>query len=162
MTIVFVTGMSGAGKSTVLAELERRGHRVVDTDDGEWAEEVLDPDRGSDRIWREDLIDALLTSHAGRVLFLSGCVPNQGRFYPRFDAIVLLTAPPDVLLERVATRDTNDFGKSATERALVSDDIREVEPLLRTGATAEIDTRLPVADVADRLESIAGAVTPVE
>jgi hypothetical protein len=67
-----------------------------------------------------------------------------------------------VLLERVATRDTNDFGKSATERALVSDDIREVEPLLRTGATAEIDTRLPVADVADRLESIAGAVTPVE
>jgi thymidylate kinase len=162
MTIVFVTGMSGAGKSTVLAELERRGHRVVDTDDGEWAEEVPDPDRGSDRIWREDLIDALLTGHAGGVLFLSGCVPNQGRFYPRFDAIVLLTAPPDVLLERVATRDTNDFGKSATERALVSDDIREVEPLLRTGATAEIDTRLPVADVADRLESIAGAVTPVE
>jgi broad-specificity NMP kinase len=96
------------------------------------------------------------------VLFLSGCVPNQGRFYPRFDAIVLLTAPPDVLLERVATRNTNDFGKSANERALVSDDIREVEPLLRTGATAEIDTRLSAAEVADRLESIAVAAAPVE
>lgn len=162
MTVVLVTGMSGAGKSTVLAELERRGHRAVDTDDGEWVEEVPDPGRGSDRIWREDLIDALLSGHAGGVLFLSGCVPNQGRFYTRFDAIVLLTAPPDVLLERVATRDTNDFGKSAAERALVSDDIREVEPLLRTGATAEIDTRLPVTEVADRLESIAVAAAPVE
>ncbi len=157
MTVVFVTGMSGAGKSTVLAELERRGHRVVDTDHGEWAEEVPDPDRGSDRVWREDLMDALLSGHADGVLFLSGCVPNQGRFYPRFDAIVLLTAPADVLLERVATRDTNDFGKSDAERGLVVDDIREVEPLLRAGSTAEIDTRIPVAEVADRLECIAAA-----
>jgi len=91
------------------------------------------------------------------VLFLSGCVPNQGRFSPRFDAIVLLTAPAEVLLERVATRDTNTFGKSDAERALVIDDIREVEPLLRARATTEIDTRMPVGEVADLLESIAGA-----
>jgi dephospho-CoA kinase len=28
--VVLVTGMSGTGKSTVLDELARRGHRVVD------------------------------------------------------------------------------------------------------------------------------------
>src|SRR5699024_7165199 len=33
---VLVTGMSGTGKSTVLGELERRGHVVVDTDYGGW------------------------------------------------------------------------------------------------------------------------------
>ncbi|TFV51714.1 shikimate kinase [Blastococcus sp. TF02A-35] len=38
MAVVLVTGMSGAGKSTVLAELARLGHRVVDTDDGGWIE----------------------------------------------------------------------------------------------------------------------------
>ena len=43
MPIVLVTGMSGAGKSTVLAELERRGHRVVDTDVPGWCEEVPRP-----------------------------------------------------------------------------------------------------------------------
>jgi len=32
VTRVLVTGMSGTGKSTVLGELRRRGHRVVDTD----------------------------------------------------------------------------------------------------------------------------------
>jgi dephospho-CoA kinase len=32
MTTILVTGMSGTGKSTALAALARRGHRVVDTD----------------------------------------------------------------------------------------------------------------------------------
>jgi adenylylsulfate kinase-like enzyme len=30
-SVVLVTGMSGTGKSTVLTELRRRGHRVIDT-----------------------------------------------------------------------------------------------------------------------------------
>jgi predicted ATPase len=29
---ILITGMSGTGKSTLLAELGRRGHRTVDTD----------------------------------------------------------------------------------------------------------------------------------
>lgn len=39
MARILVTGMSGVGKSSLLVELSRRGHRVVDTDyDGysEW------------------------------------------------------------------------------------------------------------------------------
>jgi len=160
MTVVLVTGMSGTGKSTVLAELERRGHRVVETDEGDWTETVPDPDRGEDRIWREDRIEALLDGHAEGTLFIAGCVPNQGRFYTRFDAVVLLSAPLGVVLERIASRRTNDYGKTDAERALIVEDVTTVEPLLRTGATAEIDTRLPVAEVADRLESIAVAAAP--
>jgi dephospho-CoA kinase len=40
VTVVLVTGMSGTGKSAALAELARRGRRVVDTDYGGYAEEV--------------------------------------------------------------------------------------------------------------------------
>jgi len=36
MRKVVVTGMSGTGKSTALAELEQRGFAVVDTDEGSW------------------------------------------------------------------------------------------------------------------------------
>ncbi len=94
MTVVLVTGMSGTGKSTALIELARRGHRVVDTDDGGWSEDVpLADGSGSERLWREDRIDALLTEHSYGALFVSGCVSNQGTFYPQFDAIVLLSAP---------------------------------------------------------------------
>jgi predicted ATPase len=36
--------MSGTGKSTAIAELARRGHRVVDTDLSAWSIEVASPD----------------------------------------------------------------------------------------------------------------------
>jgi dephospho-CoA kinase len=143
--------MSGTGKSTVLAELERRGHRIVDTDVGGWVDES-----GPERLWREERIAALLDGHADGALFVAGTVANQGRFYPRFDAVVLLRAPADVLLERIATRTNNPFGKSEAERAAILRDLAEVEPLLRAGATAEIDTRAPVESVADELEALAG------
>jgi dephospho-CoA kinase len=153
MAVVLVTGMSGTGKSSALAELARRGHRVVDTDYDGWTDEA-----GRERMWREDLVGALLDGHDDGALFVAGCVPNQGTFYPRFDAIVLLRAPLEVILERVAGRDTNDYGKTDKERDLIARDLETVEPLLRAGATAEIDTRPPLGEVVDALERIAATV----
>jgi dephospho-CoA kinase len=153
MAVVLVTGMSGTGKSSALAELARRGHRVVDTDYDGWTDEA-----GRERMWREDLVGALLDGHDDGALFVAGCVPNQGTFYPRFDAIVLLRAPLEVILERVAGRDTNDYGKTDKERDLIARDLETVEPLLRAGATAEIDTRAPLGEVVDALERIAATV----
>jgi broad-specificity NMP kinase len=152
--VVFVTGMSGTGKSSALAELERRGHRIVDTDYGGWIEGEPEP------LWREDRITDLLDEHGDETLFISGCVANQGKFYERFDAVVLLSAPADVVLERVAGRTTNDFGTSDAERERILSDLAAVEPILRGGATAEIDTRAPLDEVVDALERIASSTTP--
>jgi len=44
MSKVLVTGMSGTGKSSALAELSRRGYRVVDTDDPGWCKWVESSD----------------------------------------------------------------------------------------------------------------------
>jgi dephospho-CoA kinase len=153
MSVVLVTGMSGTGKSAALAELARRGHRVVDTDYGDWIEEAP----GSERLWREDRIESLLAEHEDGALFIAGCVANQGKFYPRFAAVVLLSAPTEVILERVAGRDSNDYGKTDEERRWILQDVAAVEPILRAGATAEIDARAPLAEVVDELERIVGA-----
>jgi dephospho-CoA kinase len=153
VTVVFVTGMSGTGKSSALAELACRGHRVVDTDYGD----CIDDTPGSERLWNESRMDELLTAHEDGVLFVSGCVANQGKFYDRFDAVVLLSAPADVILERVARRGTNDFGKSDAERDEILRDLASVEPLLRRGAIAAIDTRASLDEVVDELERIARA-----
>ena len=159
MAVVLVTGMSGTGKSAALAELARRGHRVVDTDYGAYSEEVpCSKAGGREQLWREDRIEALLNGYHDDVLFISGCVSNQGQFYPRFDAVVLLTAPANVILERVARRESNAFGKRDAERDRILDDLAKVEPLLRAGATAEIDTRTPLDEVVDALEKIADTV----
>jgi hypothetical protein len=92
MTKVLVTGMSGTGKSAVLAVLSERGHRVVDTDTDRWSSWVTQPDGSPDWIWREDAITALLASHQHGHLFVAGCKTNQGKFQPQFDHVALLSA----------------------------------------------------------------------
>lgn len=156
MTRILVTGMSGTGKSSVLQELARRGHRTVDTDSDAWCEWVMDGRGEPDWVWREDRIGELLEGHSAGVLFVAGCKSNQGRFYPQFDAVALLSAPAAVLLERIAARTNNPYGKSPQERARVLEHLDTVEPLLRATATLEIDATQPLSVVADRLEALAG------
>ncbi|HEY0636704.1 MAG TPA: hypothetical protein VGD67_03590 [Pseudonocardiaceae bacterium] len=89
-------------------------------------------------------------------LFVAGTVVNQGRFYPRFAAVVLLSAPIEVLLSRVAVRLTNPFGRTAADRERIALDHALVEPLLRRGCTVELDARRPVGELADAVERLAG------
>lgn len=148
---VLITGMSGTGKSSALAELRRRGFEAVDTDEPGWSE-WSDEDGGY--LWDEERIAELLDRDRGVTLFVSGTVSNQGRFYPRFDAVVLLSAPVDVLLARVAARTTNDYGKAEAERAEILANLAEVEPLLRATCTHELDATQPLAEVVAELERI--------
>jgi hypothetical protein len=134
---------------------------VVDSDYSEWAVDVTMPGRsGPERWWREDRMDALLAEECGGSLFVAGCVSNQGKFYHRFDAVVLLSVPVVVLLERIATRVTNEFGKTHADRERILNDLDLVEPLLRRTATVEIDTSRPLSDVVDAVESVARRTGP--
>lgn len=72
-----MTGMSGVGKSTALAELAKRGFQVVETDDAPWSE-WSDAEGGY--VWREDVISELLSRDVRSALYVSGTVSNQGRF----------------------------------------------------------------------------------
>lgn len=142
-----MTGMSGAGKSTLLDELRYRGHVAVDTDDDGWAL--------PDGTWDEARMAQLLADEPD--VIVSGTVENQVRFYDRFEHVVLLSAPLDVLLRRVAERTNNPYGRSSTERADIAGYVESVEPLLRRGATIELDGRGPVAELADAVERLASS-----
>lgn len=153
--------MPGTGKSASLAELARHGNRVVDTDDPGWREyrPFGSPDelhRG-EWLWVEDRMTRLLDSDPRGSLFVAGCVANQSRFYDRFDAVVLLSAPAAVILDRVATRTSNDYGKAPLERAMILDDLANVEPLLRAACTDELDASRPLDRVVADLIAIAFA-----
>ncbi len=164
MSKVLVTGMAGTGKSSALAELRRRGYRVVDTDDPGWREyrpypDPVDEVHRGEYHWVEARMTALLDSDDDPSLFVAGGVRNQSRFYDRFDAIVLLSAPADVILGRIARRTTNDYGKTALERAEIVADLAEIEPLLRLECTHELDASRPIGDTDD--DPIAIATDPV-
>jgi broad-specificity NMP kinase len=152
-SVVLVTGVSGSGKSTVLTELRRRGHRVIDTDDPGWIVET-ETDGGPEPVWDLDQVKALIDGHRTGWRFIAGCVANQRVVYDRFDAVVLLSAPLDVILDRAATR-ANPFGSTAEDRTKIAYDLAAFEPPLRAGADCEIVTTAPIATVAAALEQVA-------
>lgn len=146
---ILLTGMSGTGTSTILSRLATLGWEAIDTDFGDWKT----PGPDGDMIWDESKLDRLLAdAEPERNLAISGCVANQGRFYDRFDAVVLLTAPIEVLLERVMRRTTNRYGKTPAERAEIRANTEYVKPLLRASADLVIDTSQASEDeVVDRI-----------
>jgi len=147
---VLITGMSATGKSTVLAEMAARGHKTVDTDYEDWTERV-----GDEWLWREDRIADLLSTEDADALFVSGTVRNQAKFYPRFDHVVLLSAPPDVMTERLRDRTNNPYGKSKDELTEILGFKQTVEPALRLAADLEVDTSAPLDDVVAKILSVA-------
>ncbi len=161
---VLLTGLSGTGKSTVIDELAARGYKAIDADTDEWStwtDEISTPAElgtpvqpGRDWVWREDRIQNLLSLEDADVLFLSGCAENMGQFYPQFDYIILLSAPPSVMAERLATRTNNTYGKHPDELKRILGQVQTIEPLLRKGADHEIDTSIPVAEVVDAIVHI--------
>ena len=161
-----LTGMSGTGKSTLIGALAARGYKAVDADTDEFSEWVacmgdsgmpgspVEPER--DWVWRQDRIQALLSTEDADVLFLSGCASNMGQFLPQFDHVVLLSAPADVLVERLGARTNNPYGKHPDEVARVLALRETVEPLLRSVAGHEIDTSVCLDEVVATLLRLVG------
>jgi dephospho-CoA kinase len=140
---VLLTGVSGTGKSSLVREIRNRGYTAFDADDDGLTEPRPDGAWG----WRVDLVRALFDQHDDDLLFFAGCSDEQAQF--EFDFKVLLTAPVEVVLERLRTRSTNSFGKSQDQRDRVLDDIAWVVPLLRDSADLVVETISTVSKVAD-------------
>jgi shikimate kinase len=148
---VLLTGMSGTGKSSVIGELAALGYKAIDTDDG-WCEQLPD---GRQR-WREQAIAALLDTEDTDIVFIAGCEENQVRFHSRFDLIILLSAPAQAMIGRLAARTGNPYGKQPGDLDRILDGLDTVEPLLRRAADHEIRTTIPLPDVVAEVVRLAG------
>lgn len=152
MKRVLLMGMSGVGKSTVVEELGARGFKAIDIDQPGWSEYAAD----GKWVWREDKVRELLATEDADCLFVSGCAENQVKFYADFDHILLLSAPTDVIIERVTARSNNNFGKRPEELTKILGDIQRVEPILRRVAHREIDTSQPLDRVVSVILDVVG------
>jgi len=152
MSRVRLTGMSGVGKSSIISALRGKGYAAIDMDEPGWSVH----DAEGNQHWCAERLRATMAAAGAGTLFVSGCAENQVDFYPQFDRIVLLSAPIEIIRERLANRTNNAYGKRPEELEDVLRHLGRVEPLLRRSATHEVVTAMPLERVVACVLSIAG------
>ena len=134
VAVVLVTGMSGTGKSAALASsaAEATASWTPTTAAGSSTSRPRTGARVSHCGGNSSSTASSTTTATARCS--SRAASRTREVLPaRFDAVVLLSAPAEVVLDRVATRRANDFGKTEAQRRWILEDLAAVEPLLRAG-----------------------------
>ena len=123
---VLITGVSGTGKTTVVSELDNRGHRAYDLEGmaeyfthinpetGEVYEEFDQNDlemlRKGEYVCDTAKLKNLVQDNAEPLTFFGFAASNLEELFPLFDEIVLLTASKESIRERLSKRPVWDFG----------------------------------------------------
>lgn len=174
VSLVWVTGSSGVGKSTVCALLKGLGELAVDADwDGynHWVDRtsgqvVVDPpdpvpagwlDRFAWHISRAE-VEALVTRTYDKTAFLFGCVENEADVWNLFDLVVCVVVDNETLRDRLLTRTTNSFGQHPEELAAALEHSDRAESTYRRLGATIIDGTRPPADVADAILAAARGI----
>lgn len=174
MALVWVTGVSGSGKSSVCASLKALGHRAVDADwEGynRWVhrhtrEVVRDPPYPVPSGWLEtygweidpERVVTLAEEVKPTVALLFGSVENEVKVWDYFDLVICLVIDEETLGHRLAARTTNPFGKHPDQlaAALLWNQTMEAR-YCRYGA-AIIDATRPLEAVAEDVVALAAAL----
>jgi hypothetical protein len=172
MTLVYVTGISGAGKSAVLRELRRRGFAAFGVDEdgyGRW----LDRRTGEERTYPEAsctmdphdwyvghewALDAKKVAELkkradrdGDLVFLCGVAAREADAWEHFDLVCALVIDDGTIRSRVEGRDERWFGKRPQELEMIlAWNVGFADTYRRFGAVV-IDATSPVEIVVDEV-----------
>jgi len=175
--VVWVTGNSGVGKSTVCALLRSQGELAIDADwegyshwvDRTTGQVVADPpypvpagwlERFAWRIRRVE-VEALAARVHDRTTFLCGSVENEAEVWDLLGVVVCLVADNETLRERLQARTSNAFGKHPEELAAALAWNNSAESTYRRLGATIIDGRRPPAEVADAILRAAAKTAPI-
>jgi len=166
--LIYVTGVPGSGKSTVCAELRARGYDARDADDGisGWfrrADGVEVPwtfRRGHrtpgwyttyDCRYSVPRLTQLAMQRHGHLWFLCGYAANEDEIWHLVDRAFLLHVDQATLLQRIAGRTSNTFGKTPHElRKELDWHTGDQEHARQRGMTL-LDATRPVTEIVDEL-----------
>jgi hypothetical protein len=163
-----IEGVSGAGKTAVATELQRRGYQAIHGDrelayrgDPETGLPTA-PDAGiptaswrSDHhIWDVEKVKAYITSNDEAVTFFCGSSRNVSKFIELLDGVFLLEVDWETANQRIDERvalDPSDWGGKPEERELIARLFATKEHLPKNAIS--IDATAPISRVVDDILS---------
>jgi dephospho-CoA kinase len=169
MALIYITGAPGAGKSTVQTELQSRGEVTYDMDDPDLGgpynlqsgllvtippADQREPDYFDKHEWRIYIpkIEALKTKAVDKNIFVCGVAPSDQEILHIFDKIVYLELEDEVLLQRLQTRENNDYGRNKSDVEQIMKRKHEYDQrYANLGSVIVINAILPVAKLTDAI-----------
>lgn len=161
-----IEGVSGAGKTAVATELQRRGYQAIHGD-----RELAyrgDPKTGlpiapetdtptpswmSDHhIWDVEKVKAYIANQGEAVTFFCGGSRNFSQFIDILDGVFVLQVDWDTAIRRIDERvalDPTDFGGKLEERELIARLYATKEQVPKNAMS--IDATVPIARVVDQI-----------
>ena len=168
-----IEGVSGAGKTAVATELQRRGYQAIHGDrelayrgDPQTGLPIA-PDAGAPTvawtsehwIWDVEKVKAYIANQDEAVTFFCGGSRNFSKFIDLLDGVFVLEVDFDTMTRRIDERvavDPTDFGARAEERALIAR-LYETKEEIPKNATS-IDATAPITRVVDDILSKCGQI----
>jgi adenylate kinase family enzyme len=170
MSLFFITGIAGSGKSTVQHELKSRGYEAYDTDDdgfAKWHNNQTDYIYPKSSVKKEDRTEEFLKIHSWKVpraeveelvsrainktIFLCGVASNEDELRDLFNAVFELIIDDETLIHRLTTRTNNDWGKQPQELKKTLESQHNADKLYRKHNPILIDATQPVDIVVDNI-----------
>src|ERR1700740_154074 len=163
-----IDGVSGAGKTAVCTELQRRGYQAIHGD----RELVYRGDPGTGlptatwmsehQIWDVEKVQAFVANQEEAVTFFCGGSRNFAKFIDLFDGVFVLEVDLDTMNRRIDERvalDPTDFGGKPEERELAVRLHQTKEDIPKNGII--IDATAPLARVVDEILRLSDANKPL-
>lgn len=172
MSLYFITGIAGSGKSTVLHELRNQGYEAYDVDEAgpvkaKWqntktglvhpASSIKQKDRTpkflSEHEWivPTDSIVTLAKTSLEKIVFLGGSIANETELRGHFSDVFALVLDDETVRHRLLTRISNDWGKNDHEMELTLKTNRELQHRYEKSDYVLIDAHEPVDKIISQI-----------
>lgn len=169
MKKIYITGVSGTGKSTMAEELNKRGIYTIDIDSSKFdlchwknkeTKEKAYFEYGMGKDWMEahgwycdiEKLKKMLDVPKD-VVVVVGLATNQNEYLNLFDKIFLLQCKEETFLERIDERTSNDFGKHPMEKIYILDFYRNFEKVFIEKGAIPINVEESIETVVNNIVS---------
>lgn len=166
MSLIYITGAPGSGKSSLQQELENRGYETHDLDNSSLGgphnkstnklvtippTDQRTPEWFDEHEWRiyPDAIKKLKSKASEKDIYICGVAASDGEILPLFDKIFYLDIDDETLKYRLSSRADNDYGQNDFEVSEILQRKHDLDTKFTDSNVVHIDSSQSLDKVTD-------------